>query len=206
MLFYTLVLGQLSTNCYICADEDTKNALVIDVPDEAEKILSFAEEKGIKITDIILTHGHFDHILALKKVKDKTGAKLSIFEKTERFLCDPIYNLAQYMNKKIVPVEADRILKDGDVFDFYGTEFKIIHTPGHTEDSICLLCGDTLFSGDTLFKQSIGRWDHPTGDVKEELASVKNRLMNLADDTKVCPGHGETTTIGDERKGNMYIQ
>lgn len=205
MKLYSCVLGQLGTNCYIWADENTKNAIVIDAPDHADKIIGFAGEKGLKITDIILTHGHFDHMLALAALKEATGARLSVYEKTERFLKDRVLNLCHYMGIELAPVKADNILHDGDVIDYGGNKIKVIATPGHTEDCICLLCGKTLISGDTLFKLSVGRWDHPTGNMKEEIDSIQNKLMTLSDDVSVYPGHGEPTTIGDERRGNPYI-
>ena len=206
MTLYTLVLGQLSNNCYIWADEKTKDAMVVDAPDKADEIIAFARDKGLKITDIVLTHGHFDHILALKELKEKTGATLSVFEKTADFMRDPVRNLAQYMNIEIPPTKPDRLLKDGDEIDFRGNKIKVLHTPGHTEDSICLLSGKTLLSGDTLFRLSVGRWDHPTGNMIEEIKSINDKLMPLPDDTEVYPGHGPSTAIGEERKGNPYIK
>lgn len=206
MTLYTLVLGQLSNNCYIWADEKTKDAMVVDAPDKADEIIAFARDKGLKITDIVLTHGHFDHILALKELKEKTGATLSVFEKTADFMRDPVRNLAQYMNIEIPPTKPDKLLKDGDEIDFRGNKIKVLHTPGHTEDSICLLSGKTLLSGDTLFRLSVGRWDHPTGNMIEEINSINDKLMPLPDDTEVYPGHGPSTTIGEERKGNPYIK
>lgn len=206
MTLYMIVLGQLSNNCYIWADEKTKDAMVVDAPDKADEIIAFAGDKGLKITDIVLTHGHFDHILALKELKEKTGATLSVFEKTADFMRDPVRNLAQYMNIEIPPTKPDKLLKDGDEIDFRGNKIKVLHTPGHTEDSICLLSGKTLLSGDTLFRLSVGRWDHPTGNMIEEINSINDKLMPLPDDTEVYPGHGPSTAIGEERKGNPYIK
>lgn len=206
MTLYKIVIGQLSNNCYIWADEKTKDAMVVDAPDKADEIIAFAGDKGLKITDIVLTHGHFDHILELKELKEKTGATLSVFEKTADFMRDPVRNLAQYMNIEIPPTKPDRLLKDGDEIDFRGNKIKVLHTPGHTEDSICLLSGKTLLSGDTLFRLSVGRWDHPTGNMIEEINSINDKLMPLPDDTEVYPGHGPSSTIGEERKGNPYIK
>ena len=204
MKIYTLALGELQTNCYIWADGETGNAMVIDVPDSADKIISFAEKNGLNITDIVLTHGHFDHMLALAELKEKTGAELSVFEKTVSFIKDENLNLGYHMGVVCEGAEADRILKDGDIIDFYDNKIKVLHTPGHTEDSICLLCGDVLISGDTLFRRSVGRWDFPTGDMNKEIASIKEILFSLPDETKVYPGHGAATTIGEERRGNPY--
>ena len=110
------------------------------------------------------------------------------------------------MGAEYEPIKPDKIFKDGDIIDFCGNSIRVIHTPGHTEDSVCLLCGNTLISGDTLFRRSVGRWDHPTGDMKQEMASIKNRLMTLPDDTLVYPGHGAPTTIGEERRENPYVE
>ena len=143
--------------------------------------------------------------LRLRNLK-KNRATLSVFEKTADFMRDPVRNLAQYMNIEIPPTKPDKLLKDGDEIDFRGNKIKVLHTPGHTEDSICLLSGKTLLSGDTLFRLSVGRWDHPTGNMIEEINSINDKLMPLPDDTEVYPGHGPSTTIGEERKGNPYIK
>ncbi len=206
MKIHTLVLGELSTNCYILEDEGTKTAIVIDPADTADKIIGYAEERGIKITDIILTHGHFDHMSGLYDIKQKTNAKLSVFEKTTAFIEDGSLNLSYHMGRECLPAKADKILRDRDVIDFNGNIITIIHTPGHTEDSICLSCGDVLISGDTLFSRSIGRYDFPTSDGYEEIKSIREKLMVLPDDTKVYTGHGETTTIGEERRENPYLR
>lgn len=205
MVIHRLVLGALQTNCYIWADEQSGNAIVIDAPANAEKIIKTANQRGFNITDIILTHGHFDHILALNELKSRTNATLSVFEKTSEFLTDRTLNLSHYANADYVPTKPDKLLYDGDIFNFYGNKIKVIHTPGHTSDSICLLHDKTLMSGDTLFRYSVGRWDHPTGDMVTELASINDKLMSLDNDVTVYPGHGFSTTIGKEREGNPYI-
>lgn len=205
MILHTLVLGELQTNCYIWADEASGNAIVIDVPDSADRIIGYARDNGHKITDIILTHGHFDHMLALSELKEKTGAKLSVYEKTVDFLTEGSLNLGGHMGVECKGAEADEILRDGDIIDFCGNQIKVMSTPGHTEDSICLLREDTLISGDTLFRRSVGRWDFPTGDMNSEINSIKQILFKLPDETKVYPGHGAATTIGEERRGNPYL-
>ena len=156
MKIHTLVLGDLQTNCYIWADEGTGNAIVVDVPDSADKIIDFADKNGLKITDIILTHGHFDHMLGLAELKEKTGAELSVFEKTVDFINEKNLNLGFHMGVECPIAEADRILKDGDEIDFHGNKIKVIHTPGHTADSICLLLDDTLIK-EVLSKETAVR-------------------------------------------------
>ncbi len=205
MKIHSLVLGPLQTNCYIWEDEENKSAIVIDVPSDAVNIMAHCAKLGVKITDIILTHSHFDHILGLKELKDLTGATISVFEKTEQFLNDRNLNLCNFADVEFTPVKPDKILQDNDIIDFNGNEIKVIYTPGHTDDSICLLCGDTLISGDTLFSKGIGRYDFATGDLTKELNSIRERLLVLPDETKVYPGHGPSTTIGEEKRENPYI-
>ncbi len=205
MKIHRLIVGELQTNCYLWADETTGNTIVVDAPDCADKIIEAAEKRELRITDIILTHGHFDHMLGLYDLKQKTGAKLSVFEKTTEFIKDRELNLCHYAKTAYTPAKPDVLLHDGDAIDFYGNKISVIHTPGHTADSICLLNDNTLISGDTLFRQSIGRTDHPTGNTAEEISSINERLMVLSDEIKVYPGHGFSTTIGKERQGNPYL-
>ncbi len=205
MEFYQLALGALGTNCYLLVNTETKDAAMVDAPDEAERILGFLKEKGYTLTDIVLTHGHYDHILALREVKEKTGAKLSVHENGVLFLRDGINNLCHYAGINWTPVEPDTLLKDGDAISLGGKAFRVLHTPGHTADCICLYGEGILLSGDTLFRQSIGRADHPTGDYHQEIASIQEKLMPLPDETEVYPGHGPSTTIGEERRGNPYL-
>lgn len=206
MYFHKLTLGALGTNCYILADETTKHAMVIDAPDDADTILDFLKENNYTLKDIVLTHGHYDHILALADLKAATGAPVSIHENGQPFLDDGINNLCHYVGLDWTPVKADRLLKDGDSLRLGDTEFKVLHTPGHTSDCICLYGNDMLISGDTLFWRSVGRVDHPTGSLQQEIDSIKEKLMPLADDVNVYPGHGPATTIGDERRENPYLR
>ncbi len=206
MLFHQLSLGRLGTNCYVLANESSKAAAIIDAPTNADAILDFFKERGYTLTDIVLTHGHYDHILALSALKEATGAKISIHENGVSFLTDSTYNLCHYVGHTWTPMTPDRLLHNGDILNLGGEEFQVLHTPGHTADSICLCGNGILLSGDTLFRGSVGRADFPTGNLQQEIASIQKKLMCLPDGTPVYPGHGPATTIGAERKGNPYLQ
>lgn len=206
MKLHTLVLGGLGTNCYILADQTNHNAIVVDAPDNADAILSFLKEQDYHLTGIVLTHAHFDHILALADLKTATGAPVMAHQNGPDFLNDGIKNLCHYAGIDWTPVVPDRLLSDGDTVTLGDTAFTVLHTPGHTSDCICLYGGGVLISGDTLFQGSVGRTDHPTGSLPQEIASIQEKLMVLPDETPVYPGHGPKTTIGAERRGNPYLQ
>lgn len=205
MLFHQLTLGHLGTNCYILADESSKAAALIDAPANADTILAFLQKQGYTLSDIVLTHGHYDHILALHDLKNATDAKISIHENGIPFLTDGMHNLCHYVRHTWTPIMPDRLLHDGDTLTLGGQEFQVLHTPGHTADSICLAGNDILLSGDTLFSGTVGRVDHPTGNLQQEIGSILQKLMPLPNEMPVYPGHGPATSIGAERKGNPYL-
>ena len=206
MLFHRFRLGELLTNSYLFADEVTKNAVIFDAPDNAEKILEYLNENGLTLKKILLTHAHFDHILALKPLMDATEAECVLHEIEEQYLLDPALNfIAEKADETCIP-ESYTLIKDNDIIIVDSIKIKVIHTPGHTTGSVCYLVNDTtLISGDTLFSGSIGRFDFPLGSFEDEINSIKNKLMILDDDVKVCPGHGFATTIGKQRKDNPYL-
>ncbi len=206
MIFHRFRLGELLTNSYLIADEVTKNAVIFDAPDNPEKILEYLNENGLSLKKILLTHAHFDHILALKPLAEATGAKCVLHEMEEQYLFDPDLNLAGDKATQIGILENYTLINDNDIITVDGLKIKVIHTPGHTTGSVCYLVNDTtLISGDTLFSGSIGRFDFPLGSFEDEISSIKNKLMILDDEVKVCPGHGFTTTIGKQRKDNHYL-
>lgn len=204
MLIKTIIVGVLETNCYIFGDEGGAVA-VIDPGDEAEKILGYVNETGCSVKYIILTHGHVDHIGAVKKLKAETGAEVLIHEADAACLTDAKKNLSVYMIMPCVQLPADRVLKDGDTIKVGNYEVNVIHTPGHTPGGICLQAGKALFSGDTLFRASAGRTDLPGGSRQDLLDSINNKLMTLEDDIRVYPGHMEATSIGHERRNNPFV-
>ena len=205
MLFHRFILGDMVTNCYLVADEETKNAVLFDAPAENDKILDYIQKNGLYLKKVILTHAHFDHILALEKIIEKTGAKLILHKEEEQYLKDPNLNLAGCRWDMMNLPDADRLINDGDEILLDSIKIKVIHTPGHTAGSSCYLLDGILISGDTLFAGSIGRTDFPLGSFDDEISSIKEKLMVLDDSIKVYPGHGFSTTIGKQRKENPYI-
>jgi len=198
--------GICHANSYIVFDEETRNAIMFDSCGCNDKILNYLNDNNIVLKGNLLTHGHFDHIDGIGELKNSTGADIYIFADEEVFLGNADLNLSDnkvFLDNAIT--KADYLLNDGETILIGGIEVRVIHTPGHTSGSVCFMCGGCIFSGDTLFKGSIGRFDFPTGDGFTEIRSIKEKLLVLNDDTKVYPGHGFSTTIGKEREENPYL-
>ncbi len=192
------------TNCYIIWDNISLEAAVIDPSDS--NILSFINENSLTVKYIILTHCHFDHIGGVRTVADKTNAKIAIHKSDACGLTDNQFNLGTMLGEDYTQGEADILLSDGDILNIGNITLKILHTPGHTPGGIGILANESvLFSGDTLFRRSIGRSDFPGGNHTVLINSIKTKLMPLPDDTPVYPGHEASTTIGEERMQNPYI-
>ncbi len=200
MLIKDFPLGQIETNCYIVTDENTLACVVIDPGDEANVVLHYLETNHLKLRYIFLTHGHFDHTMAVAAVAEETGAEVYIHAKD---LCAPgERSMYKFMAPEGVQVHT---YKEGDSFQVDGLTFQILETPGHSPGSVSILCGDALFSGDTLFRDSCGRTDLPGGDMGVLLQSLK-RLYQLPGDLEVYPGHERASTMDRERKFNYYMQ
>ena len=199
----TCVLGQVSTNCYLVYDDQTKEGVVIDPADNAPYILNKCSELGITLTAVLLTHGHFDHIMAAEELKKEWGIKICACEKELEVLRDSKKNLMMDYYRKDYTLEPDLTVCDGETFEAAGVTWKVIETPGHTIGSCCyyIESEDLLFAGDTLFRTSYGRVDLPTGDAMSMLASVK-KLLTLPETVKVYPGHMGVTSIEYEKKHN----
>lgn len=209
MIIDRLVLGPFSTNCYIVGSESSRAGIIIDPADDAETILGRVKGLQLNIKIITLTHGHIDHVGALKAVKEATGAETAIHAgdaKSLRGLRGWLQSLLVPGLTCPVPPPPDRLLRDGDCISTAGLNFKVLHTPGHTPGGICLLGDGMVFSGDTLFNCGIGRTDLPGGSYNQLLESIRTRLMTLPDDTIVYPGHGPETTIGAERQANPFLR
>lgn len=201
--------GVVDTNCYVIGCPVTRLAAVIDPgaisPIEGKRIIALLEKDGLRAKYIINTHGHIDHMAGNRSLQGDTGAEILIHRADAVCLTDFRLNGSQLLGLDVVSPPAGRQLEDGDVIELGGLRLKVLHTPGHTPGCICLLCGGTLFSGDTLFASSVGRTDLPGGSHEEIINSIRGKLMVLPDETVVRPGHGPRTTIGTERRGNPFL-
>lgn len=200
------VVGAVQTNCYFVYNTSTSECIIIDPGDEEQAISIFISQKGFKPVAILLTHGHFDHTGAVEGLKAQYGIKVYAALAERETLQDPYINLSsQLMGKRIV-LEADEWLEDGQVIELIGEKIKCLLTPGHTEGGMCFYFTSSgmLFSGDTLFEQSVGRTDFPGGSMGRLVESIRTKLFVLPDYLKVYPGHGMMTTIGDEKIMNPY--
>ena len=203
-----LVVGYVATNCYIVYDEQAGACVIVDPGDNAAGIIKTMKEKKVSPEAILLTHGHFDHILAVPELLEEyPDLSVYAYEKEQRLLTDAGLNETR-MVRKPMALNDVHYLKDGEELDFLGTKWQVISTPGHTAGSCCYyLPGEAvLFSGDTLFDGDCGRTDLPTGNSAEIIHSIREILMKLPDDTQVLPGHETLTTIGRERVQNIVMR
>jgi hydroxyacylglutathione hydrolase len=206
LIIKRLVVGYLSANCYIVGRESSGEGMVIDPGGNEREILQAITDSRLAIKTIVLTHGHSDHIAALYDIQDRTGAQVAIHIEDADFLEGRGSFSSQFGISYKTPHPPDRLLREGDVIDCGGLPFTVIHTPGHTPGSICLLAGNMVFTGDTIFRRGIGTTLMPGSSRPQLLASIQSRLMVLPDDTIIYPGPGRETTIGDERRDNPYVK
>lgn len=196
-------VGSLGTNCYFVCNGDTMETVVVDPGADAAKIAARIEQKQYHPVAVFLTHAHFDHMMAAREICDRYGIRLYMYEEETELAGDPDANLStSFMGPYYV--DADETFKDNQTVTIAGFDIKVLHTPGHTKGSCCFYLEEEniLLSGDTLFCQSVGRSDFPTGSTALLLRSIGERLFTLPDDTAVYPGHGEATTIGYEKVHN----
>lgn len=193
-------------NCYIIQDEQTKETMIIDPGNYTKELAEMLETLNIKLKYIVLTHCHADHISGVEKIKEKYGGKVLVHMKDSEGLAKPEVNLCYYIGLDDIYVHADSRLNDGDLLHINNLEFEVIHTPGHTQGSICLYCKQEglIFSGDTLFRGAWGRTDLPTSSFEDVINSITNILMPLPENTIVYPGHGKSTLIKEEKA--IYLE
>jgi glyoxylase-like metal-dependent hydrolase (beta-lactamase superfamily II) len=206
MILEQLVVGQLGTNCYLVGCPETRQGLVIDPGGEGRTIAARIRNLQLKVKRIILTHGHIDHWAGAGEVVAATGAPISLHREDAPLVGNPEASLAAFLAGPQVRLDvADDFLEDGAVVEVGRVKLRVLHTPGHTPGGICLYGAGIVFTGDTLFEGSIGRTDFPGGNLRQLIATIREKLLVLPDDTEVCPGHGPRTTIGYERRYNPYL-
>ena len=206
MKVISYVTGPIQVNTYLAYDEETNKGFIVDPGDYSPKLSKQAMDLGLDIEYIILTHGHGDHIGGVERFKrDFAGAKVVAHGKEKEMLENADLNCSAEMFPKPITLEADIWVKGGDTLKVGNMELHFIHTPGHTKGGMCIYVDGNLFSGDTLFRYSIGRTDFYGGDFEALMNSIKKRLFTLPDDTVVLPGHMGVSTIGDEKRGNPFV-
>ena len=208
MIVKMLVVGPFDTNCYVVGSPSTKQGMIIDPGAEAETILGTVQQMGLSISLIVITHAHMDHVGALRAVQEKTDAQFAVHEAEKGFVFSaPMRMLTSVgLTPFKSPPKPDRLLKDGDHIDIGDLHFEVLYTPGHSSGGISLAGHGVVFSGDTLFNFGIGRTDFPGCSHERLMKSIREKLMVLPDETIVYPGHGPTTTIGNEREWNPFLR
>lgn len=200
------VVGQVQTNCYVVSNEDTKEAIIIDPGANGKALSDRIKKDGLKPVAILITHAHFDHIGGAKEIAQEFGIKTYLHEKDKDSLTNVKIN-ASWMIGREDSFEADEFLKDEQELDLAGLHLRVLFTPGHTPGGCCFYFPyeDVLFSGDTLFLESVGRTDFEGGSMSALVRSIREKLMVLPEKTVVYPGHGDLTTIENERMYNPYL-
>jgi hydroxyacylglutathione hydrolase len=209
MIHEILPVGPLQCNCSILGDEISKEAIVIDPGSDIPRILALIDRHQLTVKQILITHAHIDHIASAKTLKQLTGAPI-LYNQNDLALVAIMDVQAGWLGLTMVPEVAppDASLENNQTIAVQGITGTILHTPGHTEGSVCLYIPDEalLIAGDTLFAGSVGRTDLPGGDGRTLIRSIHDQLMPLPEETRVIPGHGRTTTIGEEKESNPFLQ
>jgi len=199
------VVGMIGTNVYLIEDEATGKLAVIDPADHCDELIKQIDDKGGKLDYILLTHGHYDHIMGAAELCEKYHPTVCASRMELSVIKEPSYNLSKPHGLTIAPFTVDRALEDGDTVKLGETELRFMLTPGHTMGSGCYIADDCIFSGDTLFCTSVGRTDFPTSSMSDMMQSVE-RLKNLDGNYNVYPGHDMFTTLDRERKYNPFMR
>jgi glyoxylase-like metal-dependent hydrolase (beta-lactamase superfamily II) len=209
MILRCLPVGPLDANCYILAAASPGPAVVIDPGGDEDRIAAALRELRLTPEALVLTHGHLDHVGAAAPMKKSFNAPLLVHARDASIL-DGSAASFYLPGLRVKPLRPDRLIADGEIVEAGGRRLRVLHTPGHSPGSVCLYCPDVspglVFSGDTLFAGGVGRTDFPGGSYESLMGSIRDRLLSLPDDTVVYPGHGPSSTIGKERRGNPFLQ
>lgn len=199
-------IGSLGTNCYLAENEETKELVIVDPAICPSYIVDHVKRIGYEPKAILLTHGHFDHVMGIEGWQKEFDIPVYLYEEEKEVLEKPELNLSAVFGRSYAYASAQGA-RDGEVLHLAGIDFEVIHTPGHTKGGCCYYVAseEVLFSGDTLFCHSVGRSDFPTGNMSVLVRSIKDRLFCLPDDVMVYPGHDELTSIGDEKQNNPFV-
>jgi glyoxylase-like metal-dependent hydrolase (beta-lactamase superfamily II) len=201
-----VVVGLFRENCWIIGSRRTGEAVVVDPGDEPDEILALARDMGVRITRIVCSHAHLDHLMAVGPIKERTGAPFLLHPHDLGIAAKVPQAAALWLGRAVPPPPPpDALLAEGDDIEVAGVQLRVLHTPGHTQGSVSLYGAGMLFSGDTLFRGSIGRTDLEGGNGPQLLNTIVDKLLRLPDDTIVLPGHMAQTTIGHERRTNPFI-
>lgn len=206
MKIESFAAGILGTNCYFVQNEETKETVIVDPGGCSKRMRDYLVSERLKPVAVLLTHGHFDHMMGVPELLKDYDIPVYIHESEFNILEDPQVNLSATYTKGMTIHKANQV-REGQVLELAGSSFRVIYTPGHTVDGCCYYMEEEgiLFSGDTLFQASVGRSDLPTGSEATLIRSIKEKLMQLPDTVKVLPGHMGATTIGEERRFNPYL-
>lgn len=206
MILEQIQTGIYAVNSYLIGCPKTNKATIIDPGGDADRILELLKKHNLELVSIILTHGHGDHIGAVEELKLETGVQVYIHKDDSNMVKDAAINMSKLMSGPNIAFYPDVLLEDGQVLSIGTLELKVIHTPGHTRGGICIRVGEHLFTGDTLFKGSIGRTDFEGGSYEQIIDSIKTKLAIMSDGVRVYPGHGPASTIGYEKRTNSFLR
>jgi glyoxylase-like metal-dependent hydrolase (beta-lactamase superfamily II) len=208
MILETIVVGALGVNCFVLGDPETKDGVVVDPGADVANILAVVQRHGLTVRQVLNTHGHFDHVGGNRQMLEETGARLMIHEADVPYLAKVAMVAHMYGLQADDSPSPDQYLTDGQRITFGNCVIEVLHTPGHTPGGCCLYlpAEETVITGDTLFADSVGRTDLPGGSHETLIHAIREKLLPLPEQTIVRPGHGPTTTVGQEKRGNPYLR